>query len=106
MYAKKSRWLPVLYAPLQTMDHFISIYCKSSKWIPCVWDELKEHFKKKIIEKDYQNVEIDKKQSLMIEAEAMKMALDYWDTFWTAVENVQEKGVLPFVIKVRKLDLK
>ena len=33
------------------MDHFISIYCKSSKGIPCVWDELKEHFKKKIIEK-------------------------------------------------------
>lgn len=105
MYYKKSRELPVLYTPLQGLDKFVSIYCKGKKGVPYIQEEMRAQFYMDIWEKEYGNRELTEKEELIISTRAIKQTLRLWDFFWDCVEQVQNKGVLPFVIKVRKLKM-
>lgn len=101
MYFKWSKWLPVVYTPFQDINSFCSIYCKGKDWIPLILDTMMKTFEEEFLKEKWND--LSERERLEITIKAWRKAQDYRNTFWNAVEKVNQNWTFPFVIRVRDM---
>lgn len=107
MYIKESKWLPVIYTPLQDLEAFCSIYCRGRDGIPLILNKMIEELEKETFNSypDW-GENLSEKEVLECKIKAWRQAQRIWNFFRQSAKQVNDEWRSPFSIRIRHMTIK